>query len=110
MRPSAGHQHRLPVVPGAYYPNMQADTPPLGSDMLDLLSAIQEGLITREEGGGPVRNYVYDGQLIGYNTVRHLARLCLIDVSLAYPPVLNAYGARVLREYIEAGGYGESSP
>ena len=81
----------------------------MGDDMLALLSAIEEGLIYRAHDG-PANNYVYDGRLIGYNTVHQLAKLGLIDVTLAYPPDINPYGARVLREYIEERGYGESSP
>ena len=75
--------------------------------MLDLLSAIQEGLITRDpDPGGPIRGYLFDGQPVPYMDIRWLAKRWLIDVSLRYPPVINAYGARVLREYIEETGYG----
>lgn len=68
----------------------------VGPGHLPLLSAIAEGLVTREPG--VYAPYMFDGDTVGTNQVRALARLGLVQVRLSGPPTITEDGERVLRD------------
>lgn len=68
----------------------------IGPAQIALLSAIAEGLVTREAGRGIMAGYLFDGELVGTNQVRRLARMGLVDTRLLGGPVITPDGWRVL--------------
>lgn len=69
----------------------------IGPGHIRLLSAIAEGLIYR--GPGIFDPYWFDGETIGTNSVRALARMGLVDAPLSGSPRITPDGERVLREW-----------
>lgn len=90
------------ALPVGYIPNVSSDWwQYVGPGNIPLLAAIAEGLVLRA-GPGMAAPYVFDGELIGTNRVRALARLRLVDAPLLGPPTITPDGARVLAEWDEA--------
>ncbi len=68
----------------------------LGPRQWALLSAVSEGLIGRGPGVGIMAGYLFDGELVGTNEIRGLARHGYVDTHLLGPPTITPDGWRVL--------------
>ncbi len=75
----------------------------IGPGNIPLLSAVSEGLITRDPAGkGMWADYVFDGELLGAVYLSGLAKRRLIDLPLLGSPEITEYGRYVLEHWDEA--------
>ena len=71
----------------------------IGPPDFAILSAIAEGLISKE--GGPWKPHLFDGQQVDLMTLHRLDDFGLIDTSIGVPPMLTPFGWRVLNAWLE---------
>lgn len=74
----------------------------VGPGHIPLLSAISEGLVTKE-GRGQGSQYLFCGEpgLVGNNDINGLARLRLVDAPMGASPCITPDGRRVLEQFNE---------